>query len=138
MGMKIRVLHRFVAKFVLIAGLSLSWTAGLTAGDHPHDGGPHGGIVLGFGDNHHMEAKFSGGNATFYVLDGDAKAVVDIGKHQGGSVTIIVPGKGQKVTKIEAGPSFKEITVDVAGKGATGLVKLKVGTKTVTGKFKLN
>ncbi len=118
-----------------LACVLLGATASLAEGDHPHDKGPHGGDVRGFG-KYHMEGVKQGEKATFYLLGDDGKTAATIAKHEGGTITIIAPGKAQEKTAIAAGNNFSETSVNVPAAGKiTVLVSIKEGGKNTSTKF---
>lgn len=121
---------------VFSLGLVLAATGAIAAEDHPHDKGPHGGVVGGFGGKYHMEAARSGDRMTFYLLADDGKSSATIATHEGGEVALIIPGRGLEKVEIPAGVSFSEFSTQVAQKGKiTATVKLKVEGKVMSGKF---
>lgn len=132
------MIKSLLTKAALVLGLFGGGAVVMGADDHTHDKGPHGGIVAGFGDKFHMEAVRSGDKVSFYLLDGDGKSGATIAKHKGGTITLIIPGKGQKKTEIPAGGPFSEVSAPASGKGKiTATVKLNVDGKTISGKFRL-
>lgn len=132
------MLKNFTTKMLLVIGLSSGGAVSFAADDHPHSKGPHGGVVGGFGDKYHMEAVRSGDKVSFYLLGDDGKSAATIAKHEGGTIVLIIPGKGQEKTEIPAGTSFSEVSAPASGKGKiTATVKLKVGGKMISGKFGL-
>jgi hypothetical protein len=113
----------------------LSGPAAMGASDHPHDKGPHGGEVHAFG-KYHMEGVSKGGIASFYVLADDGKTAASVPKYEGGTVTVIVPGKALEKTDIIPGNSFSETSVKLPLSGkSTVLLTIKVGGANYSTKF---
>lgn len=114
---------------------SLSVLVTTQASAHESEG-PHGGVLTDFGDDYHLEGVLKDGTAHFYLLNESGKAAT-IKKHGGGSISIVASGEGVKTTNIPDSESFSHISAPVAGKGnITAKLKLKVGSKTHTAKFK--
>ena len=128
-----KVFKDLISKLAIVTGLLLSPVA--LADDHPHDKGPHGGDVKGFG-KYHIEGVRQGDKATFYVLGDDGKTAASVAKSEGGSVTVIVPGKAQQKTDIAAGANFSDTTAALPPDGkSTVLIIIKEGGKTYSAKF---
>jgi hypothetical protein len=116
--------------FILLSG-----PAAMGAGDHLHEKGPHGGEVRSFG-KYHMEGVSKGGIASFYVLADDGKTASSVPKFDGGSVTVIVPGKALEKTDLVPGDNFTETTAKLPASGkSTVLLTIKVGATNYSTKF---
>lgn len=134
------MLKTFSSKLVLAAGLVFASVApsglvALAGEDHPHEKGPNGGAVKGFG-KYHIEGVRKGDKASFFLLGDDGKTAATIAKHEGGSITVIAVGKPQEKTDIPAGAGFSETSATVPAKGkVTVLVSIKASGKAASAKF---
>lgn len=127
------MLKNLISNVALVIGLLATPVA--MAEGHPHEKGPHGGDVKGFG-KYHMEGVRHGDKATFYVLAEDGKTSASVPKYDGGIVTVIAPGKAQDKTDIAAGSNFSEASAKLPATGkATVLVTIREDGKTYSVKF---
>lgn len=121
-----------ISKIVL--AISLMVTTVASADEHAHAKGPHGGDVKGFG-KYHLEGQRQGNKASFYVLGDDGKTFSAVAKHDGGSVTVIAPGKAQDKVDIPVGVNFSETSVKVPAGKVTVLIILRDGSSSYSAKF---
>ena len=127
------MLQKSISKLALAVGLVLVPVSAFAGDNHPHDKGPHGGTVTGFG-KYHLEGVRSGDTASFYLLGDDGKTPATMAKSNGGTFTVLA---GTAQTKADIAPgSFSEATTKVPATGkVTVLVAIKDEAKSVSAKF---
>ena len=122
---------------VAILTIVISVVSSITAfaqEDHDNDKAPHGGKIEEAGD-YHIEASIKDGKTYFYLLDGKAKIMSNVGVT--GSVVMQFADGTTKTVQLTVSGDDGFVATDAKATSYTNaIVTFKVSGKTATAKFK--